>query len=199
VAGANPAIWRSTDMGSQWTLVKNTASGTGGLIHAVIAVSDLVYLATSWGPTPNQTDIYRSTDGGTTWAVTQTIASLSVWTMLSLGNGVVLMGTHGASIGQIYRSTDSGVSFTSVLTVGTTTGGDITSLTQLDNKVIALSGPPNEMAYVSTDDGLTWAAAGAMTTGYHVHNAAAVDAHTLVGVETNATSTSKARRFTYHG
>lgn len=200
VTVGSPRIYRSTDSGEQWTQVKETTStGATSVIRQIVMVADGIFVAGAYGSSPNQTDIWRSTDNGVTWTNIQTLASTDVYAIISLGDGVVLLGTHPD--GKVYRSTDSGATFSLNSTYGSAGSSSVMSFTQLGNKVVMMTneGATNRYAYVSLDAGLTWAAAGSLTAGYHVHMAVAVDDSTLVGIETDSSNPSRSRRFVYHG
>ena len=122
--------------------------------------------------------VLKSTDGGTTW--TQLGASLFGQPFSSCGicggayigslavhpsqNQIILAGVAQSGSGNgIYRSTDGGVSWTQVLSIGIA-GTEVLFDPTNGNVAYAALGGPNSQAngvYKSTDGGVTWARADA--------------------------------------
>jgi hypothetical protein len=75
-----------------------------------------------------------------------------VHVLTSLGSGVVLAGT--VPTGQIYKSTDSGATWTLVQRLGTETY--VFSLASLGSGVVLAGTHPTGQIYKSTDSGATW-------------------------------------------
>lgn len=96
--------------------------------------------------------VYRSTDGGNTWAAISTGAKASYWAGLILDDGSVLV---TGLTGKIARSTDSGKSW--VLVDSGSKASSITSLRQSPNGVITGVGLEG-LQVVSRDRGLSFQA-----------------------------------------
>lgn len=113
-------IYKSTDSGATWHILPSTSSSSlttldqwGDIIWNIVAdpsntTQDVVYAA-SYGA------IYRSTDGGTTWAGVLGVFGTSYFTDVAVSRtGVVYasLSSDGGAKG-IYRSTD-GITFTNI-------------------------------------------------------------------------------------
>ena len=75
-----------------------------------------------------------------------------VLSLASLGGGVVLAGTYPT--GQIYKSTDSGATWTLIQQLGSET--QVRSLASLGGGVVLAGTYPTGQIYKSTDSGATW-------------------------------------------
>ena len=137
---SDPELWRSTDDGVSWTLEETLGSGAviGALAHA-----DGVILAGS------SSSIFRSTDGGQTWAEVSQDFGETVQA-LTAGDGVFVAGTGGGSTtGQrLWRSTDGGVTWAEQAELGS-----VLSLTYGNGVFLAGVGLT---LYSSVDGGQSW-------------------------------------------
>ena len=201
-AGSGAKIWRSSDWGNTWSIVSSTET-TKTSIRQIAHVRNNVYVAGVYGASPNEVKVYRSADNGATWASTQTIASTDIYSILSLPNDVVLLGTHPS--GLVYRSSDIGVSFSTVadLSGGAAGQSQVMGLSRLGNSVLAFvqqGTAQTTVVYVSDDEGLTWTKVATLSTTYHYHNPVAVDHRTLVAGAAKTTGGGPAAvRFKYFG
>ncbi|UKJ07482.1 Ig-like domain-containing protein [Solitalea lacus] len=165
VAATDDGIWKTTDGGATWTVKK-----TGGAFYNMYlkpeAGSTTLYAVTN-------TDFWRSTDFGDTW--TQTTLPGTTGTGGRIGvtkadpNVVYLtfVGDFNAGTATpVYKSTDSGVSFTTVKAAGGTNfnGYDGTSSGQGDYNYGMTVDPLNantvyivgHVVWKSTNGGTTW-------------------------------------------
>ncbi len=112
-------IFKSVDNGSSWALLPSTSSGTPQSTDAFDyiwnvatdpsnATEEEVYAATYIG-------IYRSTDGGTSWAQTH-IADSSYTDVVVTNNGVVYAFTKSGGVPEIWRSPD-GITWTNIVPI----------------------------------------------------------------------------------
>lgn len=201
ITAGTARIYRSTDKGDTWTKVYDGTAGKTS-IRQMCLVADDVIVAGVYGASPNQTEIIRSTDAGLTWAVVQTIGSTDIYALTSLGDGVVLAGTHPN--GKVYRSTDAGATWVQGVqfVAGSGSGSSVVmGLTAIGDAVIAFANlsDASHRAYASRDRGETWTHVADLTPGWHVHQPVAIDPRTIVGIETMGTGVSRARRFLWYG
>jgi hypothetical protein len=154
-------LWKSTNNGNSWTPISDAIAVMGATDVAFDPTNpQIMYLATGDGDANDvfTTGIYKSTDGGTTWATTgltfalttnrSTISKL----LVNPTDGSILA---GGSIG-IYRSTNGGTSWTRVST---------SSVRDLEYKPgtpsTVYAGGYNSTPFMrSIDGGATWSAAG---------------------------------------
>lgn len=110
------ALFKSTDKGQNWTRVGASLDILGPTTIKIHPTnSDTVYFGRG-------DNLYRSTDGGTTWSVVYSESSINPVDVLFVpksGNGFIILaachgfGTHGTN-GRLIRSTDGGTSWTVV-------------------------------------------------------------------------------------
>jgi photosystem II stability/assembly factor-like uncharacterized protein len=113
-SGSRPDLRKSSDFGLTWSAQKWT-DGTWNNIYAIINIGNgiAVMLGNDYGP-------YRTTNWGENWGIVAepTFAGGGARSGTSItdgtANGVVLV---GSGYQQIYRSTDYGLTFTSVATI----------------------------------------------------------------------------------
>ncbi|MFH1119214.1 MAG: GEVED domain-containing protein [Bacteroidota bacterium] len=105
-------VFKSTDQGTNWTQISNWAGSE--ISHIAIAPSNSLYIYAT-----TQTNLYRTTDGGTTWSdITGTLpVGSSLITYFSVKNDDpntvwVSMGTYTAN--RVYQTTDGGATWTSI-------------------------------------------------------------------------------------
>lgn len=160
-------VWRSTDGGEHWhqiatiddPAVGTPDDGTGVMINdiAFAAGSSSVVYACS-----DEFGVYRSTDGGATWArINQGLPNTKAWSIaLHPTDPKILWVALGAG-GGVYKSTDGGESWHSS-SAGMT---DLTPNTIYRTMAVARSDPNylyccawegSRSTYRSTDGGATW-------------------------------------------
>jgi GEVED domain/Bacterial Ig domain/Secretion system C-terminal sorting domain len=153
-------LWKSTDSGGSWTPISDAIAVLGATDVAFDPTNaSIMYLATGDGDAgdASTTGIYKSTDGGATWAATgltfATSARLTISKLLvNPTDGSILA---GGSVG-IYRSTNGGTSWTKV---SSTAVRDLEFKPGTPSTVYA--GGYGTTAFTrSTDGGATWAATG---------------------------------------
>jgi len=98
--------------------------------------------------------IYRSTDGGVKWVLSQRLGNeVQCRSIVALGNGIVLAGTYPH--GQIYKSTDNGETWALIQQLGS--ANVVYDLAHLGNGVVVAGTQLDGSIYRSTDYGETWA------------------------------------------
>jgi len=106
------------DLGMYWTKIPVDTTHIQGIYH-LCSLGNGIVLAGSYGGGYGSY-IYRSTDWGKTFptkiTLEETNANHSTYQLLYLGNGIVLCGFYGkvnsnSFLGSIYRSTDSGITW----------------------------------------------------------------------------------------
>ena len=154
-------VVRSRDGGKTWRQVTGWQVADVRSIVFDHANPRLAYAATAWGP-------IRSTDGGEHWeAASQGLAKLYCQTLVSdrLHANRVLLGTEDG----VYVSTDAAQSWTRVESPATT----VLRLAQSEaDAQLLLAGTQGRGAWLSRDDGATWAAADAGSSGANLYAAA---------------------------
>jgi len=145
-AGGSPArIFRGSPMGT-WSKVFEDAAQE--FVSALVVLSPLQILAACGDK------IYASTNGGTSWIQRGTLPGSYLMTaMANLGNGVLL--AAGFSTDKIWRSTDSGATWTAVKTTDCYEKRP-GFIQQVGNGVVLLGYNDGGLLYRSSDWGLTW-------------------------------------------
>jgi len=174
-------IYKSSDGGSTFAQVSATGAGRT-TIRQIRHVYENIYIAGVYGATPNQLDLYRSSDVGSTWTSVQSIASTDAYTCLALPNGTVLLGTHPS--GKVYRSTDYAQTFTEVADLGLGPGqSQVFGLTQVGQTTLAFvnRNTSAEVKVYASDDAFdTWVEVAELDNDYHYHEPVLVDWRTII-------------------
>ena len=136
---------RSTDDGLTWDALTQPVLVSGA---RAIASSNGVLVASSGGD--NQVVAARSTDLGLTWTAVNNLDGVSGGGYsVASENGVFVLGVRTTTSGELLRSDDGGVNFTTV-----ETGYDIRTLTTENG--IWLGGGTQGNLIRSSDNGATW-------------------------------------------
>ena len=153
-------LWKSTNSGTSWTPIADAIAILGATDVAFDPANpNIMYLATGDGEAGDaySTGIYKSTDGGTSWAAT---GLTFIAGQKKLFSKIIINPTTGAIVvggsGGIYRSLNGGTNWTQTSTL---------SVRDLESKpatpsVLYAGGYGANIFLRSTDDGATWAAAG---------------------------------------
>ncbi len=151
-------IYTTTDGGTNWTRVPSAniptpLSGEYGYNNMFETVGDIIWFATNKGR------LYKSTDKGLNWTVSQTPATdfgssnnFARFTFKDATNGLLVKNNS-----TLHRSTDGGVTWTAVTTTGKLGARDICYVPDTNN-IISIgtdSGNMNFTSY-SMDNGVTW-------------------------------------------
>jgi Bacterial Ig domain/Secretion system C-terminal sorting domain len=153
-------LWKSINSGTSWTPIADGIAVLGATDVAFDPTNaNIMYLATGDGEAGDaySTGIYKSTDGGTTWAATgltftagqkRTFSKIIV----NPSTGAIVVG-GGAGI---YRSINGGTNWTQVSTLGVR---DLEAKPS-NPSVLYAGGYGSTIFLRSTDGGATWAATG---------------------------------------
>ncbi len=133
-------VYRSTDNGENWTQL----FGIYGILSMGTS-NDRVFASAS-----NYT--FATTDYGVNWFEVTSLSGSSVWCYYFDGNLLLAGGVN-----EIYRSTDQGVTFTTIPVTFSFGIVNIYSITKLGSDYYM--GTSYDGVYKSTDNGSTWAAA----------------------------------------
>ncbi len=155
-------IYRTTNGGTTWTQV---FTQTGGFINAIRMFSATNGIAEG-DPVGTTFTIVTTTDGGVTWVRNATANEpVPVGTETGLNNSLSTVGTthiwFGTSVGPVWRSTNSGTSWTRIAT--TFTGNNLE--VHFNNTLNGVTGNNAGVANRSTDGGATWVATTIAGTG----------------------------------
>ncbi len=166
-------ILRSTDYGATWTRIfddenvslQNMMCNIGGGI-IIVGLSNYGY-GSEGGYTTAK--IARSTDYGENWSIlAHSTTSSRYFGSVNLGSGIVIIGTAD---GKIYRSADSGATFTLVQTMSLNGVSYLFCFADMGGgKIMAFSGATGGggMVLVSKDYGLTWYYDSAVLAGHNI-------------------------------
>jgi hypothetical protein len=160
VFACSPAggLWKSTNAGSSWTAISDAIAVLGATDVAFDPTNpNTMYLATGDGDAGDavSTGIYKSIDGGTTWASTGLTFAMSNRKLLSK---ILINPTTGAVIvggsAGIYRSTNGGTTWTQ------TSAKSVRDLEfQPNNPAVVFAGGYSSTGFLrSADGGATWTA-----------------------------------------
>ena len=176
------------------------SSALTGLVQAVMGMCDLgagVVLAGNYKNAGGAGKIYRSTDYGLTWDSGYATGYAGIYSLLSLGSGIVLaVGYYG---GPDLRSTDYGVSWIELQHIGNDT---TFALCDCGNGIVLCGhnvpgGNPCEV-WRSTDYGATWAQAQQLGTQTQINAILYVGSGVCVSA-TGSASAGKIYRSTDYG
>jgi hypothetical protein len=153
-------LWKSINSGTSWTPIADAIALLGATDVAFDPTNpNIMYLATGDGEAGDaySTGIYKSTDGGTTWAAT---GLTFIAGQKKLFSKIIVNSTTGAIVvggsGGIYRSINGGTNWTQTSTLGVR---DLEA--KPTNPSILYAGGYGANIFLrSTDGGATWAAAG---------------------------------------
>jgi photosystem II stability/assembly factor-like uncharacterized protein len=143
-------VRKSTDYGSTWTTLSNGLPPGVNSLAMDAASSEIIYAGTLSFAPDLPTAVYKSSDGGTTWAISDPASGIA----LSLEAdphrpGVIFAGAIG---GFVRRTTDGGDTWTTTFTGTSPVGSVQVDPANSDRVYIAtLAG-----AYHSLDGGATW-------------------------------------------
>lgn len=134
--------------------------------NEVVALLNVQTETDKWGSSTT-IKTYDTSDYGDSWSLIGQMGSASsVYSLVSLGSGIVLAGT--GSVGLIYKSTDYGDSWSLIGRLGTER--EIHSLSYLGSGVVLAGTYANGYIYKSTDSGDSWSLAQQLGTGTWVRS-----------------------------
>jgi len=104
-------VWKSTDQGNNWTAISTFNSA--GLTSLAVAPSNPLYIYAS-----NNTLVYRTADGGTTWNQAGITGNTNAITYLTVctTNPLILWATVSGytAMQKVFKSVDGGVTWTNI-------------------------------------------------------------------------------------
>jgi len=148
---ANPGhVFRSTNYGLNWTDLGAVDEG-----ESLEYLGNGIVLMGAWS------DVYRSADYGLTWTSLEDGSGNGlewpgiVYAIQSLGNGKVILGDSGGSVGHVFRSTNYGLNWTDL---GQIDPEEIWAMTYFGDGIVTLGTGIWEdgNVYRSTNYGLNW-------------------------------------------
>jgi len=164
---STPAIYKSTDNGSNWSSVSTTGlSNHNYLFNGICSVNSTLLLSAA----NNSQDyaVYKSTNNGSSWTLSNTgfqqgfnvtdFAITQNGNILAIGTKIVTTPTY-TSTPAIYKSTDNGNSWSVISTAGLTNHNYLYNGICLANSTLLLSAANNSQGYAvykSTDNGSSW-------------------------------------------
>jgi len=180
VSGLQNDTWRSADGGKTWTEVNANAGWPARQYHSSVALPDgsIVLMGGLDSDYNFLNDVWRSTDGGTTWTLANTNAEWpgrSGHTSVALPDGsIVLMGGEGGC-NDVWRSTDGGKTWTQqTASAGWSARQYHSSVALPDGSIVLMGGEGGGYrndVWRSADGGKTWtevnASAGWAARQYH--------------------------------
>jgi photosystem II stability/assembly factor-like uncharacterized protein len=155
VAGAwGDYIYTSTTSGATW--VARTAPGIRNWISVTSSADGTLITAYAWGDT-NTGRLWTSTDSGETWTNRGAVGTGYIRTMAASSDGLKLIAVDNANFGagSIYTSINGGANWTQRTGAGGRTW--IASAISADGTTMAATANSGQI-WVSTDNGVTWAA-----------------------------------------
>ncbi|MBL6447723.1 T9SS type A sorting domain-containing protein [Fulvivirga sp. 29W222] len=142
-------IWKTADGGSTWSQLSSTNNSNFYYVQKVAVTSSGTVLAAT------RAGLYRSTDGGASWSqvIAGKMADIEV-----TSNGNIFVSKGIFDTGVVYKSTNDGVSFS---TVTPASGGErieLASAPSNGNVIYAVASSGSDIAWFrkSTDGGSTW-------------------------------------------
>ncbi len=148
-------IFTTTNGGTTWTRTAQLSipaplSGEFGLTNNLAIFGNNAWFGTG-GVSSNLTRIFRSTDGGKTWSVSSVISGLGNF-LVSTSFGTDAVGLELGSNRSVVQTQDGGITWSSAISTGATSGGGLTFVTP----TVALTVGGGGSTFVSTDAGKSW-------------------------------------------
>jgi len=179
VGSPSGGIWKTTDGGSNWTILNNNMSVLGVSDIAIpsdYTISNTIYIMTGdrdggsmWSLSGGQgadnvsQGVYKSTDDGITWVAT----GLSIAATSNAKMGRLLLASNNTTLyasiylDGIYKSIDSGISWSKVANISYSYVIDMEFKPGDDNTIyastVSIYSNVNTYIYRTTDGGSTWA------------------------------------------
>jgi hypothetical protein len=145
LAGTSPGgkVYRSTNYGSSWSLVQQLGTEAG--VNSLLSLSAGVVIAGTYHGDTTHAKVFRSIDSGLTWDAGHVLGEQTVYTLNTLGGGVVIAGT--SLNGKVFRSVDFGATWNLIQQLGTEV--IVRSFITLGNGSTLAGTTPHAMIYKS--------------------------------------------------
>ncbi len=156
-------IYTTSNGGSSWTAVPganitNPVTGEFGVVGYYDAVGDKAWFGTNMGR------VYRTTDKGLNWTASATTLGSAIYTDLRFRDALhgLAQDKSAASTGTLSETSDGGVTWTAVTTVGLVGTHTLSFVPGTDNTWVSTEGnsaAATKGAFYSFDGGHSWASA----------------------------------------
>lgn len=149
--GSGHSLWRTRNSGEKWERVYAAAAGSEidriELPPGYGSGSQVVYMA---GSSDGEPSVWQSTDNGESFIRRSAPSPVDTWAVAS--EQALLIGGYDGSNSRMYRSTDSGSSYSA----GAVAGGQPLNSIALSPGGYVLAGNANGWVYLSSDNGASF-------------------------------------------
>jgi len=150
--GGEHSLWRSSNEGERWERIYSSTMADVDSIDLIALPpeydSDIVYLAGSSDGSPA---IWKSTDNGQEFTHRSVPFTIDTWAVAS--DKTLFIGSYDGSNGLVYRTTNSGLSYSTGAVAGSQSLNSITLSPDYDRDETILVGNTNGWVYWSNDNG----------------------------------------------
>jgi len=150
--GGEHSLWRSSNEGERWERIYSSTLADVDSIDLIALPleydSDIVYLAGSSDGSPA---IWKSTDNGQEFTHRSVPFTIDTWAVAS--DKTLFIGSYDGSNGLVYRTTNSGLSYSTGAVAGSQSLNSITLSPDYDSDEAILAGNTNGWVYWSNDNG----------------------------------------------
>ncbi len=158
--GSDHSLWRSLNGGAIWEMVFSSALADVDSLSLVElspqygGSSQVVFVA---GNSSGNPAIWKSLDNGQNFDQPNlTPFSISVWVWAVVSDDTLFVGSYDGSNGLVYRTTDSGASYSDPAVVGNQPLNSIALSPDYDEDGVILAGNTNGWIYWSNDNGASF-------------------------------------------
>lgn len=153
--GGEFEIWKTTNSGTSWSKIAGAnipnplSTSEYGLTDSYFSLGNTIWFGTNLGR------VYKSTDAGSTWTVSATMAGITEVSRIAFvdANNGLCAGTSGTA-SNLMQTTNGGATWTNLGVPANCGFNDIAPITGT-SWFASVSNPSLTMAY-STDNGVTW-------------------------------------------
>ncbi len=151
------SLWRSLNGGAKWERVFSSTLGNIDSINLVElsprygSGSQVVFLAGTDNGTPA---IWKSADNGQTFICRSAPSSVDIWTVVN--DNTLFLGSYNGTNGLVYRTTDSGSSYSTGVVAGSQSLKSIVRSPNYEQDETILIGNTGGWVYCSRDNGTSF-------------------------------------------